>query len=244
MSLRNTLRRAAGLLVELSPEQEPAEVETPTPEDEASRAQAMGEVQKVYKAFDPVPVAPPRKTVEQIVQDAPGPNLDQIKVEPAAMPAIVQEDNTVNFGAIYQGSGLPAVPFTAEQVLQLVQSLPAELPMETKRQMVNVSISAMGKSIGANPENIVADASRKLAALSAFTDHIAQDTGEFVSNAEKEIGLLQAKIEERKKQIESAQHKQTTVTQSCKTEADRLDDILEFFSLDVAPSKYAGEANK
>jgi hypothetical protein len=121
----------------------------------------------------------------------------------------------------------------------MLNSLPAELPLETKRQTVKVTLNAMGKTIGANPETIVADASRKLAALTSYLDNLTKQTTDFAATAELEIAALQAQIAEKRTAIEAAQQKQAQMRQACDAESHRLDDVLEFFSLDVPPSKYA-----
>jgi hypothetical protein len=136
------------------------------------------------------------------------------------------------------------VPFTAEQVLEMMNGLPKELPLETKRQTVKVSITAMGGSIGANPENIVADTSRKLAALTAYAEYLTNQTNQLVSLAEVEIESLQEQIDAKRKLIESARARQDSVVKQCEAETDRLDDVLEFFSLDVPPSRYAPPATQ
>ncbi len=251
MSLKSMVRKAAELIVELPPEEPQAETEIlPEPATASSPsatdkmwAELEQAAQSRPQASSPTASPAPTKTVEQIVREEAGPNLDQIQVKEEALPAVVNPDGSINFQAIYQAANLPAVPFTAEQVLEMIAALPAELPMETRRQTIRVSINAVGKTIGATPENIVADASRKLAALAAYTDHLGQLTGEFTSKAEIKIAALQAQIEETRKAIAAAQQKQARETQVCTDESHRLDDVLEFFSLDVPPSKYAPPAN-
>ena len=54
---------------------------------------------------------------------------------------------------------------------------------------------------------------------------ITAHAGDFVWRAGGAIALAAARGEK--------------VTIACEQESDRLDDVLEFFSLDVAPSKYA-----
>ncbi len=238
MDLRGTLRRAAGLLIELPDEPEMPEQER---EDTPQRREAMSEVKRVVETMQVNKPGTQTKTVEQIVRDSDGPNLDEIKAAPTASP-ILNSDGTVNYSSIYQAAKLPSVPFTAEQVLAMVNGLPQELPLEMKRQMVKVSITAMGSSLGATPENIVADTSRKLAALTAYTEYLTQQTTELTTLAEREIQNLQEQIAIKQKLIESAQNRQEGVVKSCTAESDRLDDILEFFSLDVPPSKYAPSA--
>jgi len=152
---------------------------------------------------------------------------------------IASPDGKVDCTPIYQQSALPAAPFTAEQMLDMLNSLPPELPLDTKRQTVKVTLASVGKTIGATPETIVADASRKLAALTAYVEHLSKDTAASVAAAEQEIAGLQAQIEEKRRAIQTAQERQSEARRLCDAESDRLDDVLEFFSLDVPPSKYA-----
>lgn len=236
MSLRNTLRKAASLLVELPPEEVSFEAEDLSSE---TRQEATQEVSRVYETLQASQTAAPAKTVEQIVRDAPGPNLDQVQVTEPPM-AILNADSTINFDALYQSANLPPAPFSAEQVLATLSALPAELPIESKRQTVKVLIQAM-KINGASPENIVADASRKLAALNAYVEHVNKQAGEFIAKSETDILEMERLIEERRKAITTAKEKQERISQLCIAESERLDDVLEFFSLDVPPSRYAAD---
>ena len=61
----------------------------------------------------------------------------------------------------------------AEQMLETLGALPAELPLETRRQTVIAMLKGMGRALGATPETIVADATRKLAALSGMSGAIS-----------------------------------------------------------------------
>jgi len=226
MDLRDAMRKAAGLLVELPP----ADYENMNDTDLDAMLAASADT----------------KTVEQIVRDADGPNLDEITVSPSAPDAKSADGSTpatlegeVSPPAIYQMAGLPSSPFSAEQMLDMLASLPSELPLDTKRKTVNVTLGALGKSLGATAETVVADASRKMAALTAYAEDLSKRTGEMATTCEGEIVALQAQIEEKRQAIQVARHKLATATQACEAESEKLDEVLEFFSLDVAPSKHA-----
>ena len=231
MALRDTLRKAASLLVELPPEEPDV-----APTSAAELDQLLAELDSGSSG---AAGRGSTKTVEQIVKDAEGPNLDEIQAKASELAPKAGPDGKVEFTAIYEQAGLPPVPFSAEQMLDMLNSLPLELPLDTKRQTVKVTLGSMGKSIGATPETIVADASRKLAALTAFMETLSRETAEFITTSELEIAALQAQIEEKRKAIQATQEKQAQARQMCDAESDRLDDVLEFFSLDVPPSKYA-----
>lgn len=223
--IKETLKKAAGLFVEFE-----AEPEKPA------------ENWNVMAADAPEPVVK-TKTVEQIVKEQPGPNLDEIKV-PAETPAapaepVIRTDGSISFEAIYKLAQLPAVPFSAEQILDMLATLPPDLPLDTKRASIRVMLGAMAKNMGVTTEQIVTDASRKLAALAAYNESFAKQAEEYASRAELEIQGLEQQIAEKRRAIEGAKAKQTRMNSACVAEGDRLDDVLEFFSLDVPPSKHA-----
>ncbi|MHB9130155.1 MAG: hypothetical protein ACYDBB_03570 [Armatimonadota bacterium] len=227
MSLRDKLVKAAGLFIEITPD--PAATESPefSLEDDDATTSTVE-----------------TKTVEELVKEAPGPNLSEITVPKALDHAPINADGKMDFNALYQQAALPSSTFTAEQMLDMLNTLPGELSIDGKRQTVKATLGSLGKTIGATAETIVADASRKLAALTAYTERLGKQTGDFCATQAAEISTLEAHIAEKRKQIDAARQQHSQVTTMCSAEADRLDDVLEFFSLDVPPSKYAGPVNQ
>lgn len=221
MSIRDTFAKAAGLFIESSPKGAPVSAD-----DALSQLQEMDA---------------PAKTVEHIVREAPGPDLAEIKVpETTTAPAApIFQNGNLNFVTLYQQAGLPPASFSAEQTLDLIATIPKDYTLDAKRQTVKVMLNAMGKTLGATPETIVTDASRKLATLNAYVDHLGKLVESTAATEEAAIAEMQARIAEKRKAIDAARQQQAQITQLCHNEADRLDDVLEFFSLDVPPSKYA-----
>jgi hypothetical protein len=255
MDLRGKLRKAAGLFVEI-PEEEPgaeaaeasASVTGPTDaatDDLDRRLAAMNATIRSLGAGGSGGGTPPpaaARTVEQIVREADGPNLDEVNVPASAPAPVMSADGRIDFSALYAQAALPAAPFTAEQTLDMLASLPGDLPLDTRRQTVKVTLGAMGKAIGATPETIVADASRKLAALAAYSENVSNETAQTVTAGELEIAALQQQIEQVRQSIGAAQQRHSEVQRLCEAETDRLDDVLEFFSLDIGPSRHAAAA--
>jgi hypothetical protein len=270
MAIRDTLRKAAQLFVEMPEEPEEEKAVTPqytqtdttavAPTEEGGmddidkRLAQMTQTLQGMNSGDSKPALTivsegtpaATKTVEQVVRDAEGPNLDEITVAPNAAEesGILKEDGTIDFAALYAHANLPTAPFSAEQAREMVASLPANLPLEVKRQTVQVTVGSLGKAIGATQETIVADASRKLAALSSYADNFASQAKDFVAAAEFEIEGLLKQVEEKRQAILAAKERQAQIQSICNAEADRLDDVLEFFSLDVPPSRHAPEETK
>ena len=243
MRIDETLRRAAGLFVEL-PDPEPKEtkpwnvMDVPSSPGPAPKLTPPAPITAPAQS-SPQASTPSARTVEQIVREAPGPNLDEIKPSATIAGTVIDDSGSVNFNAIYTLANLPNSPFSAEQVLELLATLPAELPIEAKRATVKVTVNAMAKATGVTADAIVADASRKLAALASYAKSYAEQANQFTTKADAEIAALEAEIQQRKRAIDEAKSKQAKMVQACTAESDRLDEVLEFFSLDVHPSKYA-----
>jgi hypothetical protein len=221
MPLQDALKKVSGFFVEVEPTDAPSVPSVATP------------------SAQPTPVPKVTKTLEQIAREQPGPNLDEIKAPETPTQPIERPDGSVDFDAIYATAGLPAAPFTAEKVLEILGSLPPELPLEAKRATMKVTLSALGATLGVTPETVVADASRKLTALGAYAQTFTQQAATYVEKAEAEIARMEADIILRREKIAAAKVRQQKMVESCDQEADRLDDVLEFFSLDTGASKHA-----
>lgn len=240
MSMPDMMRRVAGLFVELPPQA--AETQSaPMSDEELDKRLAQLSQNAASLGVPSAPEAGTGRTVEQVVRDSPGPNLDEIHFS-VPTDALLQPDGTIDFAALYAAASLPSVPFTAEQTIDMLGSLPATLPLEMKRQTVQVTLSAMGKATGVTSETIIADTSRKLAALSIYSEDFTTRSETFVTESEAEIAAMLQQVEERRSAILSAKQQQSHVRQVCAGEADRLDDVLEFFSVDVPPSRLAPPA--
>jgi len=222
MSIKNLLRKAAQLVVELPPEPEP-----------------VATLEPIFPAEVAPPVPVVTKSVEQIVREAPGPNLDQIVVPPIPVTAPSAPAGHVDFLAVYQSAGLAPAAFSAEQAFDVIESLPKELPLEARRAAVHATISAMGRAMGVNTQGVIADAGRKVAALSAYEDMLTHQTESYVATIQAKIADLEAQIALHREDIETTRNMLVSAVQACDTESARLDDVLEFFTLDSQPSRNA-----
>ena len=132
---------------------------------------------------------------------------------------------------------MPVSTFGAEQALDVIGSLPAELPISVKRTTVQATLTAMGKAMGVDTQSVVADASRKMAALSAFEDSLNMQSKRFIATMSADIQGHEAKIAELKSKIAESTKSLETALAKCAEENDKLDDVLEFFTLDIGASK-------
>lgn len=179
----------------------------------------------------------------------PGPNLDEVKVkvDPPAEGTPVNEfilpkrkpDGGWDFLPVYAASNLVPGTFTAEQALEIIRSMPPELPIELRRKTVSASIGTLGKTLGVTPESIAADAALKIAAIEDFQSKVDGNFSEYATKVTAAITSYEKKIAEMKLSIETARGKATELKSACVAEIDLLDDVTEFFTLDTGASKYA-----
>lgn len=243
MSLRDAMRKAASLIVELPPEETQLNLRSSDVDlDEwpDTDLPANARLPGVAPSGDVAASQTGQQTVAQLVQKADGPDLDQIEI--TREPANVIQENSLDFAAIYVAAKLPETQFGATEMLNVLHSIPSEVPLQTKRVTVKAVLGGMA-SMGASPENIVADASRKLAALEAFHGFMERKTNETIETSQSQIADLEAQIEARRQAIQNARGELARVTQGCESEADKLDEVLEFFSLDEGASSHADAAS-
>jgi hypothetical protein len=144
-----------------------------------------------------------------------------------------------NFEKVYSNANLPKSAFGAEQALGVIASLPAELPLSVKRSTVQATLNLMGKAMGVDTESVVADASRKMAALGAFEDSLNLQSKRYLATMTAEIQAHEAKIAELNAKIDESTKSLQNALSLCSAENDKLDDVLEFFTLDIGASKNA-----
>jgi aquaporin Z len=141
----------------------------------------------------------------------------------------ITADGRINFTSIYRMANLPDVPFTAEQVLEMVNSLPADLPMESKRTAIRVTLQTMAKTTGASVDTVISDAKRKVQALASFAETYTEQANQYIMKTQHEMETMEAEIERRQRGIEEATSKQTQMVEACQSEADRIEKVFDFF---------------
>ena len=187
----------------------------------------------------PTPAQPQTMSVKQIVENTAGPNLDEISLTEEQAREGLAPGGVPNFEKVYANASLPKSAFGAEQALDVIASLPADLPLNVKRSTVQATLTAMGKAMGVDTESVVADASRKMAALGAFEDSLNLQSKKYIATMTTEIQAHEAKIAELNAKIAESTKSLETALAMCAKENDKLDDVLEFFTLDIGTSKNA-----
>lgn len=178
----------------------------------------------------------------------PGPDIDSVSVslpqspenkpvDELVMPKR-RDDGTWDFSAIYVHSNLQSPAFTAEQAREFIASLPESLPLEVRRETVGKTLSAIAKTLSITPDVIASDAALKIATVEDFRGKIQQRFSEYEIKAQQAIVEYEKKIAETKANIELSKTRSADVMRACDAEVDKLDDVTEFFTLDIGSSKH------
>ena len=198
----------------------------------------------VVEIKDPPPPPPPEPIPQAAYDELDGALKMQERREarqrlnpvspPASAPSDegspVDADGLVDFARLYAQAGVPAVPFTAEQALEMLRNMPSGVSEETRQQIITVTLAALGKSVGGTPEAIVADASRKQAALQRFRQTRGDQLVDLTSAAEAHLADLQKEIAKSQAIIETAKRQYAALSENCQSEEARLDTVVDFFS--------------
>lgn len=189
------------------------------------------------------------KPLAEAIAGQPGPNLDEVSVRvgPPSATQPVNEfvlpkkkaDGGWDFTPVYAASNLVPSTFTAEQALEIIRSMPGELPLEVRRKTVSASIGTLGKTLGVTPETIAADAALKIAAVQDFQSKVDGNFAEYEAKAAAAIKEWEKKISDMRSSIDAARARAVELKNACIAEVDNLDDVTEFFTLDIGASKYA-----
>lgn len=194
----------------------------------------------------PVSATPePEIVVEPEVIPEPEP-IAPIPVLVSLADAISNEGD-VDFARIFQQYELPTAAFSAEQAMNMLQSLPRDLALRTKRVTVNTTLSAIGKVVGATPQDIVADAARKKETLERYVESLGQEVEATTATTQAEIERLQAEINAHKDSLRSLTRKRSAASEVCRSRMDLFDQVTHFFDYDEAqlnaPEPTAEEAH-
>ena len=142
----------------------------------------------------------------------------------------VDADGLVDFDALYRQAKVPTVPFTAEQALDMLHNMPSSVSEAARQQVINITLAALGKSVGGTPEAIVADAVRKQAALQQFRQTRGDQLADLTTAAEARLADLQREIAKSQAMIEAAKTQYAHLAENCQSEEARLDTVVDFFS--------------
>ena len=210
-----------------------ARVETPTakpppPPVEEPTAASLGTVAEAQLDSYLHDIAASAKSVETVPEPEPAKSVPVL----VSLADAVSEEGDVDFVRVFQQYDLPTAAFSAEQAMNMLQSLPRDLALRTKRVTVNTTLSAIGKVVGTTPQDIVVDAARKKETLERYTQALGHEIEETTASTEIEIERLQAEILAHRDTLRSLTQRRAAATEVCRGRRDMFDQVIHFFDYD------------
>ncbi|MBC8142471.1 MAG: hypothetical protein H7Y38_13635 [Armatimonadetes bacterium] len=194
----------------------------------------------VFDGTDTKPA--PRSPVLDVV--TPSPPSVKAALHPATgsrfrYADMVRADGTVDTDAVYRYGQVPAVPLSAELLLQALGNLPADIPADARQIALKVTVNSLTQSAGIPVDTVIADASLRHTRLSQFRDAL-------VAEAERECEPLQQEIQSTKNiiaakqaeiialcaEIEAKEEVSHRTVYDCSVQMARLSEVMDALQAD------------
>jgi hypothetical protein len=151
----------------------------------------------------------------------------------AAAPAPV-EAAKVDLPGIYRAAGLSDEDLAqVEHAEQLLKTLPANLPLETQKQILEGTL----KTFGVDPARIRQTVQRQQRALSGYASVVRHDAEKRDADARARIESLRAEALKLERAIEERARARAGVELSCKMQSDAVSLILGYLPASPAQEK-------
>jgi hypothetical protein len=178
---------------------------------------------KIKRLFLEEGEAPPETAagkVAQIAQEAA-----QEPPPPQGAPAPPVDAAKVDFSSIYKAAGLSDEDLEqVERAENLLRTLPASLPLETQKQIIEGTL----KTFGIDPARIRQTIQREQRSLVAYATVVRQDAEKRDAESHARIEALRAEAMKLEHSIEERGRARASVELACKTQSDSVGRMVEF----------------
>ena len=192
-------------------------------------ASASGGVSTGRQTRPPRPPATPSATPSnpgEVAAAASGSAVAAVSVPPAEPIPEVK----VDFPGVLRKAGLTdEEQGRVEKTLSLLGSLPAETPLEVKRQIVGASLQAFGIPI----EQIIESAALHLRAIERHGQDGQKQTQAFLEQGTRRIAELEKELSRIRSSMQEQQSLQRGLEQTCNQKKRRVQDVLDFFGTEA-----------
>ena len=168
-----------------------------------------------------VPQTSAADEVEKIAQPA-GPAS---QTPPAAQAGAPVEPAQVDFASIYRTAGLSQEELDElDRTGKLLRTLPANLPLETQKLILEGTL----KTFGVSPDRIRHTIARQQRSLVAYAGVVKQDAEKREAEARARIEQLRAEALKLEQGIEDRARGRTAVEFACKNQGDAVGHMIDF----------------
>lgn len=144
----------------------------------------------------------------------------------AALPAAKVPEVKVDFPAVLRRSGLSDdEQGRVDKTINLLHTLPAETPIEIRRQIVGASLSAFGIPV----DQIIESAALHLRALDRHIKEGQKQTQTLLEQSNRRLAELEQEVGRVKQVMQEQLGLQQGLTTACNMQKLRVQEVLEFF---------------
>jgi len=144
---------------------------------------------------------------------------------------LIADDGSINFDAVFIRTEVPrSSTFTAEQALNMLLSMPSDLPLRVKRLTVKATLDAVGQAVGATPADIVADAERKKGGLNQYIEELEARAEASRIEKEEEMDRLRTLITDIESSIKATTKKKNEAIVATRNRMEQFDQVVAFFA--------------
>jgi hypothetical protein len=172
------------------------------------------------------------------------PGLTPVAAPRSSGSSLSSAETPMDLEAIYKNSGIPSIPVTVEQVLEIRDEMTQEgLPRDEILRTLPVMVKLKYRDKGTTVEEITTNTSRKISALESFSATISKKKSEIARVTQLEIDALQKQIEAKHSGLFKEAERYQGMINLCQAEAARLREILKLLGFQ-APAKSAAGGEK
>jgi hypothetical protein len=216
--VKEILRKAMSWAVEMPPESE---------EGESTGARGDDAAAELLRLSSTELGAPPPTTVGSLVEQSP-------VTVPTEFPKVHQGGET-DFAAIYAAAAIPPNEAAAvERVAGLVERY-GMMDRATARRAVLEAIAFAGVRL----EDVLTDGGLKIQALVNYVESQEKLRQEREAAAQAEFAELEKRMDALKTQIRTEREEQDALRRACETQAQRLEEVIDFLTPDASPAPEA-----
>ena len=178
--------------------------------------------------------AAPASAAEEVAALAQGAAIPHAPAQPAAPPPSNVEPAKLDFKDIYKTAGLAEDDLAqVDRAEKLLRTLPANLPLETQKQILDGTL----KTFGVDPQRIRDSIKRQQRALAAWTGVVKQDADKRDAEAHARIESLRAEALKLEHAIKERARSRAAVELACKSQGDAVGRMLDFLPAAAPESK-------
>ena len=179
-------------------------------------------------------VAPPPAqeavyTPEPPVIPEPLPEPEPDPLTPPDLSAALKEDGSLNDNTIYGGVSLSAVPFNAEQAVEILVGMPYGVTARGRCETMKQAISVVTTDPCSAGHLVVSDAAQKMVALNQYLTRNRGDLKAFRRNVAEEMERLHERLNGLRVMVDETNASYQALEEAGRVRVDNLTGVIAFF---------------